>query len=83
MRTTFGINLSQVRDGCIPQCAQALREDDDVVRAAHSLRSASSPQSTTVMEAPFQGADDDHVSVFEHICLLVQFLYDTSEEIQP
>lgn len=40
---------------------QALRDDDEVVRAAHSLRSASSPPSTA-MELPFQGADDDRVS---------------------
>ncbi|CAN0219940.1 unnamed protein product, partial [Scytosiphon promiscuus] len=36
----------------------ALREDDEVVRAAHSLRSASSPPSTAQMELPFAGADD-------------------------
>lgn len=36
---------------------KALREDE-VVQAAHSLRSASSPPST-VMELPFQGADGE------------------------
>eukprot|EP00904_Undaria_pinnatifida_P006852 jgi/Undpi1/3297/HiC_scaffold_15.g06671.m1 len=40
----------------IPQ--QTLRENDEVVRAAHSLRSASSPPSTQ-MELPFQGADGE------------------------
>lgn len=48
----FGVFLS----------VQALREDDEVVRAAHSLRSASSPPSTAQMELPFQGADDETVS---------------------
>lgn len=52
----------------IPQ--QALRDDDEVVRAAHSLRSASSPTSLAQPE-PFDGADDDMVSGVGviHACL--------------
>ncbi|CAN0208433.1 unnamed protein product, partial [Ectocarpus sp. 12 AP-2014] len=41
----------------IPQ--QALRDNDEVVRAANSLQSESSPTSSAPMEAPFQGADDE------------------------
>ncbi|CAM9694310.1 unnamed protein product [Pylaiella littoralis] len=40
----------------IPQ--QALQEEDDVVKAAHSIRSGSSRTSAAQMELPFQGADD-------------------------
>lgn len=43
--------------------AQTLRENDEVVRAAHSLRSASSPPSTAHMEQPFQGADGEMVRI--------------------
>lgn len=51
-------------------CMQALREDDEVVRAAHSLRSASSPPSTAQIELPFQGADGETVSSLS-VCVFV------------
>ncbi|CAN0087746.1 unnamed protein product, partial [Ectocarpus fasciculatus] len=41
----------------IPQ--QALRDNDEVVRAANSMQSESSPTSSAQMELPFAGADDE------------------------